>query len=112
MLVARHSGLALALDERGLGVQRRPGGPGTSWRLARAGQADALAVGGIGRVAAVRADHHDVVVETAIGELHDLGEQRVRQLRHVRGAQPFERVDETRLAEEARCRVAPRSRRR
>lgn len=36
MLIARHSGLALALDERGLGVQRRAGEPGTRWRLVRA----------------------------------------------------------------------------
>jgi hypothetical protein len=35
-LVARHSGLALALDEHGLGVQRPVGDHGTLWRLVRA----------------------------------------------------------------------------
>ena len=35
MLFAQHSGLALALDERGLGVQRGAGEPGTHWRLER-----------------------------------------------------------------------------
>lgn len=35
-LVAQHSGLALGLDERGLGVQRPTGEPGTHWRLVRA----------------------------------------------------------------------------
>ena len=35
-LVARHSGLALALDDSGRGVQRPVGGPGTRWRLTRA----------------------------------------------------------------------------
>jgi galactan endo-1,6-beta-galactosidase len=34
-LIAQHSGLALALDERGLGVQRSAGKPGTRWRLER-----------------------------------------------------------------------------
>lgn len=37
MLVARHSGHALALDRRGRGVQRSVGEPGTRWRLVRAG---------------------------------------------------------------------------
>jgi hypothetical protein len=36
-LVVQHGGLALALDERGLGVQRPAGEPGTRWRLVRAG---------------------------------------------------------------------------
>jgi O-glycosyl hydrolase len=35
-LVARHSGLALALDEHGFGVQRPVGDHGTRWRLVRA----------------------------------------------------------------------------
>jgi O-glycosyl hydrolase len=38
MLVARHSAQAIALDDRGLGVQRSPGEPGTRWRLYRAGE--------------------------------------------------------------------------
>lgn len=36
MLVARHSGRALALDQRGFGAQRAPGDWGTHWRLVRA----------------------------------------------------------------------------
>ena len=35
LLVARHSGLTLALDDRGLGVQRHAREPGTIWRLVR-----------------------------------------------------------------------------
>jgi galactan endo-1,6-beta-galactosidase len=37
VLRARHSGLVLALDARGRGVQGRLGEPGTRWRLVRAG---------------------------------------------------------------------------
>jgi O-glycosyl hydrolase len=37
VLRARHSGLVLALDARGRGVQRRLGEPGTRWRLVRVG---------------------------------------------------------------------------
>jgi len=36
MLVVQHGGLALALDERGMGVQRPVGEAGTRWRLVRA----------------------------------------------------------------------------